>query len=162
MGPRGWRTTGSRAAVGALIAAALTIGGVWAAAPSSAQVPVIPIGGNPNPLTDLFASSLPPLTGGTQRICATSSLGIPVHCVEHVTYQPSADPAASGTTFAHWVYCKNVCQGQLLSHELVHVRQFETYGDAFGPLYLIEAAQHGDGCANKWEREAYEANGGCP
>ena len=35
------------------------------------------------------------------------------------------------------------------------------YGDLFGPMYLIEAAQHGDGCANKYEREAYEASGGC-
>jgi hypothetical protein len=162
MGPRGWRTTGSRAVIGALIAAALTIGGVWAAAPTPAQVPVIPIGGNPTPLTDVFGSSVMLLTGGTKRICATSGLGIPVTCVEHLNVQPSLPPTAAGTTFAHWVYCKNVCVGQLLSHELVHVRQFETYGDSFGPLYLVEAAQYGTGCANKWEREAYEANGGCP
>jgi hypothetical protein len=128
---------------------------------SPADAAPIAVGSNPTPLTDLFASSLPPLTGGTPRLCATSGLGIAVHCVEHVTTQPSLDPSASGTTFGHWIYCKNVCAGSLLVHELVHVRQFETYGDAFGPMYLIEAAQHGDGCENKYEREAYATSGGC-
>jgi hypothetical protein len=162
MGPRGWLKGGPRAAIGGLLALALVSSAVLLAPRASAQIPVVPLNGNPNPLTDIFGASLRPLTGGTERICAVSDLGIPVHCVEHLRVQPSIPPTAAGTTFAHWVYCKNVCAGQLLGHELVHVRQFETYGDAFGPMYLMEAALHGTGCANKWERPAYEANGGCP
>ena len=145
-----------------LLAAAVLAGAamVGVTAPAAGAAP-IPIGGNPTPGTDLFASLIAPLTGGTQRICATSGLGIPVHCVEHTLAQPSADPAAFATTFAHWVFCKGNCGGAL-PHEMVHVRQFETHGDFFGPMYLVEAAQHGDGCANKYEREAYESTGGCP
>src|SRR5690349_19406340 len=117
--------------------------------------------GNPNMGTDAFASALPPLTGGTTRNCARSGRGFTVHCTERVTTMPSADPAASGVTFAHWIFCKGSCSGSLLTHELVHVRQFETYGDGFGPTYLAEAALHGDGCENKWEYEAYRATGRC-
>ena len=154
MGNRGARVVTFAAAF------ALAAGGLWSAQPAEAA-PLLPINGNPTPLTDLFASSLPPLTGGTQRLCATSGAGVPVHCVEHVTTMPSLLPGASGTTLGHWIYCKNVCVGNLLVHEMVHVRQFETYGDLFGPMYLVEAAQYGTGCENKWEREAYEASGGC-
>jgi hypothetical protein len=68
------------------------------------QVPVV--AGNPNPGTDLFASTMAVGTGGTQRICETSQLGIPV--------------------------------------------------------YLAEAAQHGSGCENKWEKPAYQTDGRCP
>ena len=100
-------------------------------------------------------------TGGTQRICATSPLGIPVHCVENFSIQPSLPPTASGTTYAHWVFCHAGCGVSLLRHEMVHVAQFEQYGDLFGPMYLAEAAQHGTSCENKWEKPAYQANGGC-
>ncbi|MEY2425154.1 MAG: hypothetical protein QOI61_726 [Actinomycetota bacterium] len=124
------------------------------------QVPVV--AGNPNPGTDLFASTMAVGTGGTQRICETSQLGIPVHCVEHVNIQPSGSPTASGTTYAHWVFCRDVCGTNLLRHEMVHVAQFEQYGDAFGPMYLAEAAQHGSGCENKWEKPAYQTDGRCP
>ena len=158
MGPRGIK-------LGTIAAGLVVATSVWASAPAEAKplpvsLPQQANAANPTPLTDLFASLLPPLTGGTQRICATSGLGIAVHCVEHTTIQPSLDPAASGTTFADWIYCKNVCTGGLLAHEMVHVRQFETTGDTFGPLYLAEAALHGDGCDNKYEREAYGPS--CP
>jgi hypothetical protein len=116
---------------------------------------------NPTPLTDLFAQTFAPGTGGVERLCATSSLGIPVHCVEYTTTQPSGDPAAYATTFAHWVFCKGACNARTMRHEMVHVGQFEYYGDRFGPLYLAEAAQHGDGCANRFEKPAYQANGDC-
>jgi hypothetical protein len=135
--------------------ATLAIGG---AAPSGA---VRVAAKNPTPLTDLFASTLPPLTGGTKRICATSGLGIAVHCVDNVQRMPTPKATASGVTFGHWIYCKVVCAGRLLTHELVHVRQFETYGDSFGLRYLREAALHGTECENKWEREAYQVNGQC-
>jgi hypothetical protein len=116
---------------------------------------------NPNPGTDLFASTIWVGTGGTERICATSPLGIPVHCVEHLNIQPSLPPTASGTTYAHWIFCHVACTGSLLVHEMVHVSQFEQYGDAFGPMYLVEAAQHGTGCENKWEKPAYQTDGRC-
>jgi hypothetical protein len=138
---------------------------VVAAEPADAAVPLpqVPVlVGNPNPGTDLFASTLAVLTGGTQRICATSPRGIPVHCVEHVNVQPALGTDVDGTTYAHWVFCHDVCGGSLLVHEMVHVGQFEQYGDLFGPMYLLEAAQHGSGCDNVWERPAYQTSGQCP
>jgi hypothetical protein len=152
----------TRAAI-ATVAVSVAAGGL-AAGPAQAALlgmPVATAASNPTPLTDLFASTLPPLTGGTQRLCTTSGRGIPVHCVENVQTMPSAEPSASGVTFGHWIYCKRQCRGSLLAHEMVHVGQFETYGDTFGPMYLVEAALHGTGCENKWERPAYEASGGC-
>src|SRR5262245_58113075 len=100
-----------------VVAMAMTVIGATvcsSAAPASAgpnlpQVPVIV--GNPDPLTDLFASTIAVLTGGTERLCATSARGIPVHCVEHTVIQPSGSPDASATTYAHWIFCVNVCQG---------------------------------------------------
>jgi hypothetical protein len=124
------------------------------------QVPVLI--GNPNPATDLFASTLAVLTGGTQRICATSARGIPVHCVEHLNVQPALGTDVDGTTYAHWIFCHDACVGSLLVHEMVHVGQFEQHGDLFGPAYLLEAAQHGSGCDNVWERPAYQTSGQCP
>lgn len=116
---------------------------------------------NPTPLTDLAASLFPLGTGGTQRICATSNRGIPVHCVERVRTMPSASPGADGVTFGHWIFCKNACTGSLLVHEMVHVAQFEYGGDVFGPQYLAEAALHGTGCENQYERPAYQTSGRC-
>jgi hypothetical protein len=159
----GMRTT--RAIAGAALAMAVGLGAVAAtAAPAGAvnlpQMPVLV--GNPTPGTDLFASTLAVGTGGTERLCGVSPLGIPLHCVEHVTVQPSLpDFSASGTTFGHWIFCKDVCQGSLLVHEKVHVAQFEQYGDLFGPMYLAEAALHGSGCDNQWERPAYQTGGQC-
>lgn len=128
----------------------------------AAPLPQVPqLAGNPNPGTDLFASTLAVLTGGTHRICATSPLGIPVRCVEHLNVQPSLPPTASGTTYAHWIFCKEACVGSLLVHEMVHVSQFEAGGDLFGPRYLAEAALQGTGCENAYERPAYQTNGQC-
>ena len=157
-----------RTALGAVLATVMGLGlvGVTAAPTSAApginlpQVPVLV--GNPTPGTDLFASTIAVGTGGTQRICATSALGIPVHCVEHLNIQPSLpDFSASGTTFGHWIFCKDVCVGSLLVHEMVHVGQFEQHGDLFGPMYLAEAALHGSGCDNVYEKPAYQTGGSC-
>ena len=115
---------------------------------------------NPVPLTDVFGQAVAILSGGSQRICASSPLGIPVHCVERPLVMPSAAPGASGVTFGHWVFCRTVCTGSLLGHEMVHVYQFEMYGDLFGPVYLAEAAVHGTGCENIYERPAYGAQCG--
>ena len=154
------RLWGQRRRVAALAAlAALGAGGTLALQSSSSFAQVL---GNPTPGTDLFASALPPATGGTKRVCATSGRGIAVHCVDNVPRMPTPKKTASGVTFGHWIFCKVVCAGRLLAHELVHVRQFEAYGDTFGPRYLAEAALHGTSCENKWEYEAYhEVNGTC-
>ena len=161
-------TRAIRVIAGALLVTALGLVATAASAASAeaATLPVNPpqvpvIKGNPNPGTDLFASTIAVGTGGTQRICATSQLGIPVHCVEHLNIQPSGSPTADGTTYAHWIFCREACVGNLLVHEMVHVGQFEQYGDAFGPMYLAEAAQHGSGCENKWEKPAYQTDGRC-
>jgi hypothetical protein len=150
------------------VAAAMALGAsalLLTASPAEAAplpLPQVPqLAGNPNPGTDLFASTLAVLTGGTQRICNTSPLGIPVHCVEHLNVQPSLPPTASGTTYAHWIFCKVACTGSLLVHEMVHVSQFEQGGDLFGPMYLAEAAIHGTGCDNVYERPAYQTGGQC-
>jgi hypothetical protein len=156
-----------RAVVGTVLAIASSVGLVAStAAPTSAALPinlpqVPPLVGNPTPGTDLFASTIAVGTGGTERICATSPLGFPVTCVEHVLIQPAGTPTAVGTTYGHWIFCREVCEGSLLVHEMVHVAQFEAGGDLFGPLYLLEAAQHGSGCENKYERPAYQTGGQC-
>jgi hypothetical protein len=151
-----------------ILAAAVALGAtsITGTPAAAATLPVNPpqlpvIAGNPNPGTDLFASIIAVGTGGTQRICETSQLGIPVHCVEHLNVQPSLPPTASGTTYAHWIFCHDACVGSLLVHEMVHVGQFEQYGDLFGPMYLAEAAQHGTGCENKYEKPAYQTDGRC-
>jgi hypothetical protein len=153
-----------RVAVAGLVAGAAIL---LSAGPSEAalpplNLPVVPqVVGNPTPGTDLFASTLSVLTGGTVRECAVSGLGITVRCVENVTTMPSGSVDADGTTYAHWIFCRTVCEGSLLVHELVHTAQFEQHGDLFGPVYLLEAAQHGTGCENQWEKPAYQAHGQC-
>lgn len=139
-----------RTVVAATAVVVLALGlGVTTAAPAAAA-PV-----NPVPLTDIFGGTIALLTGGSQRVCATSPLGFPVTCVEGPLVMPAALPNASGVTFGHWVFCRTTCGGSLLAHEMVHVNQFEMYGDLFGPIYLLEAAIHGAGCDNVYERPAY-------
>jgi hypothetical protein len=157
---------GFRRSIAATAAAlALTVGVVAATtSPVSAALPlpVLPqLAGNPNIGTDLVASVFPIGTGGTPRECAVSPKGVPVTCVENVSFLPSASPSAVAVTYAHWVFCRATCEGSLLTHELVHVAQFEQYGDLFGPMYLVEAAFHGTGCDNKWEKPAYQTGGQC-
>jgi hypothetical protein len=113
--------------------------------------------------TDALAKLLVPLTGGSSRPCATSGSGAQVYCVENASRLPAADPGAGAVTYGHYVFCTMSCD-RLLAHELVHVGQFEQYGDKFAALYLAEAARNGTGCGNKYEFEAYTApgGGGCP
>ena len=84
-------------------------------------------------------------------------------CIENVNRLPAADPGAFAVTYGHYIFCRASCNPRL-AHELVHVGQFEQYGDKFAALYLAEAARHGTGCGNKFELEAYTAPGGgqCP
>lgn len=143
------RTRARRTVVAITAVLVLVVGLGVSAPPAAAQQ------ANPVPLTDVFGQTVALLTGGSQRICATSAMGFPVHCVEGPLVMPSALPGASGVTFGHWVFCRTTCTGGLLAHEMVHVHQFEAYGDLFGPIYLAEAAVHGTGCENQYERPAY-------
>lgn len=69
-------------------------------------------------------------------------------------------------TQGHYVFCKakencgspsDLRYPNQLAHELVHVRQWETYGDAFAGMYLGEEARGNSGqCKNPYEREAYD------
>jgi hypothetical protein len=148
-----------RRVVTAALAAGALVAGLQAPAHGAPVPPAVTK--NPTPGTDAFAIAISPLTGGTRRVCAHSKLGLTIYCHEQVPRLPSASATASGVTFAHHIFCRGACVGGLLTHELVHVGQFERHGDSFGPLYLAEAARHGTGCENKYERPAYQANGQC-
>lgn len=110
--------------------------------------------------TNAVAKRLIPFTGGSSRPCATSGGGTQVYCVENVDRLPSGDQGAAAVTYGHYIFCRTSCN-DLLTHELVHVAQFEEYGDRFAALYLAEAAQNGTGCANRFELPAYQAEGRC-
>jgi len=118
-------------------------------------------------LTDLAAGTyLRAWTGGQTRACGTSGSGRVVYCVEFIDRLPSASAVANAVTYGHYIFCKGSCAGVIV-HELVHVGQWEAYGDFFGAMYLAEAAAHGTGCDNKFERPAYAAGAaageeGCP
>ncbi len=58
-------------------------------------------------------------------------------------------------TFGHVVVFTREPTDALWRHELVHVRQYERYGLAFLPLYLLEYATNGY-AAHPFEREAAE------
>ncbi len=117
----------------------------------------------PNITDNLARNRLVANSGGVVTECARSKSGQPVFCVQNVKRLPSADPGAGAVTYGHFIFCGGSCDS-LLAHELVHVGQWEKYGDKFGIKYLIEAAKRGTGCRNKYEREAYTARGGggCP
>ncbi len=58
-------------------------------------------------------------------------------------------------TFGHVIVFARDPTAQLWRHELGHVRQYERYGLAFLPLYLLLIARHGY-AAHPFEREAAE------
>lgn len=58
-------------------------------------------------------------------------------------------------TFGHVVVFSVEPTPLLWRHELAHVRQYERYGLAFLPLYLLLYARHGY-AAHPFEREATE------
>ncbi|MCA1832856.1 MAG: hypothetical protein LC750_09050 [Actinobacteria bacterium] len=100
-------------------------------------------------------------SGGTVRTCGTSGSGRTVVCVEDVRRLPSADSGSDAVTYGHYIFCYGSCNLRY-AHEIVHVGQWERYGDYFGIRYLREARKHGTKCRNKYEREAYTAPGGGP
>lgn len=92
--------------------------------------------------------------------CGTSGEGTPVLCVEGAAKAVPED--ADAFTLGHVLFCKTVCEDGLLDHELVHVEQFEKYGDSFVLRYIAESAKNGTTCDNKYEVPAYEENKPCP
>lgn len=68
---------------------------------------------------------------------------------------------ADGFTFGHTVFCSDDCSPELVTHETVHVRQFERYGVAFPFLYGWQLIFNGWHCSNIYERPAYGTSGGC-
>ncbi len=90
--------------------------------------------------------------------CGASSSGIPVICVNNADTVVPDDAAA--VTVGHVIFCETECEG-LLDHEMVHVEQYEEYGDEFLPLYILESAQNGTCTDNRFEDPAYEKGGSC-
>lgn len=103
------------------------------------------------------------LERGVARPCGRSARGVAITCVESVTNLPSANPDAGAVTLGHYIFCRSSCDS-LLAHELVHVAQWERYGDRFATMYAAEASLNGVNCGNRFESEAYLApgGGGCP
>ncbi|HUQ42115.1 MAG TPA: DUF4157 domain-containing protein [Candidatus Limnocylindrales bacterium] len=58
-------------------------------------------------------------------------------------------------TFGHVVVFAREPNDELLRHELAHVAQYERYGLAFLPLYLLLYARHGY-AAHPFERQAQQ------
>lgn len=96
----------------------------------------------------------------------SEAYGLVVWCTSPVQWMPNATAAAY--TVGHYVFCRrsSACKdgATLLTHELVHVDQFERYGDAFSVAYAIEDQRirilGGDvQCDNIFEEEAYDEAG---
>jgi hypothetical protein len=127
-----------------------------------------------------FGQGLAAINGGADlRICAQTRTAVgggfgPV--TAHVMCLWNVPRAAVGAfmvnddalayTQGHYVFCKaqKDCgspddrhQPNQLAHELVHVRQWEKYGEAFAGMYLGEETRGNSGpCKNPYERDAYD------
>jgi hypothetical protein len=56
-------------------------------------------------------------------------------------------------TLGHVVIAQLPMTAHVFNHEMIHVRQYEVYGPAFIPAYLLSCVRHG--ALNKFEQEAY-------
>lgn|GEM_PF-6637373 len=125
------------------------------------------ITGSPSPRSDVAARAMAvalekTVAGAEVLQCGRTFGGRAVVCVNNV---PQAVPEhADAWTLGHFVFCRFECSpgSDLVAHELVHVEQFEKYGDAFVAMYLKEAALNGTTCNNRFEVPAYERNWPCP
>jgi RHS repeat-associated protein len=119
--------------------------------------------GTPTPKTDNLAHALAKMFGDPVKCGASERYGLPVYCVHGASSLPlnlfPVPPRAEAVTYGHYIFCREDC-GSLLSHEMVHVGQWERYGDHFAKLYIAELiATDGDSqCGNRWEVPAYEKN----
>jgi hypothetical protein len=121
------------------------------------------LAGTPTPRSDTAAYALVLVLDDVELIaCGSSSGGFAIYCVNGA--DEIVPDGADAFTLGHFVFCAVVCEpgSDLVAHELVHVEQFEEYGDAFLALYAKEAALHGTECGNRFEVPAYEENWPCP
>ena len=93
------------------------------------------------------------LAGGKARKCGRGS-----HCV---TGSWLVVPWADAGTLGNTIVCHRGCDRDLITHEKVHVSQFQQGGIAYVALYAWESAFGGIGCSNKYERPAYSTSGAC-
>lgn len=130
------------------------------------------VAGSPSPLADFEGAVLAVANDGLgARIsdCAKSGGGRPVWCVSPAITVPPGETVA--VTVGHFIFCeadKN-CTNQdrvgFLDHEVVHVDQWEEFGDAFHLLYPIasvravaESFRTGEryDCVHAYEGPAYK------
>ena len=117
--------------------------------------------GSPSPVADAFGvlkETASRLAGG-QFIgdCRRSNRGRSVGCVvdDTVFTNRTTQP---GYSIGHSIFCANslgVCESDgTIDHELVHVNQYDTYGDHLMVLLTAEQSRHGYWCS-KYEMEAF-------
>ncbi|HEU0130309.1 MAG TPA: DNRLRE domain-containing protein [Mycobacteriales bacterium] len=117
--------------------------------------------GTPSPIADAIFKRVANLSGDP-RVCGRSEqYDLKVYCIDHASPFPANAKNADAVTLGHYIFCIDVCKGKLLKHEMVHIGQWEKYGDGFGPIYVKESARHGSLCDNVYERPAYEMNNPC-
>lgn len=102
-------------------------------------------GRSPSPAADILGAVMAvdaASDGGRLRVCGTSGLGLDVWCAA-----PSRYVTQDGLTIGHFIHCReavictNAVDVGLLDHELVHVGQWEEFGDRFFALYPIASAK---------------------
>ncbi len=133
----------------------------------------------PSPIADslgLVKAAQAFLRGGDPEICGLSpGRSLPVLCISDAG--PALDSAQAGLTLGHVLFCATTCGDKFDSsvsitwnvrtHEMVHVGQFDEYGDALLALSKLEdqrVAAMGLGgkaalCEHRYERPAYDADG---
>jgi len=105
----------------------------------------------------------------------TGRYGMPVMCVAPSSFVLNYPGNPDAATKGHFIFCARTsdcdeADDKTIIHEMVHVGQYEEYGDTFTRLYNREFSAveqfrpgHGSGCHNKYEAAAYaKADQFCP
>jgi RHS repeat-associated protein len=133
----------------------------------------------PSPVADglgLVKAAQAFLRGGDPEACGLSPVrSLPVLCINDAG--PLLDSSQAGLTLGHVIFCATTCGDtfdssvnmtwNVRTHEMVHVGQFEEFGDALLALSKLEdqrVAAMGLGgkaslCEHRYERPAYDADG---
>ena len=103
----------------------------------------------------LFGGGISMIFGADPRFCGNAI------CFDNANF--FVPPWAKAWTLGHTIFCRDVCDPDLIKHELVHVDHQYATGISFVPRYIYQAAVNGIRCDNPWEAPAIEAGGGvCP
>lgn len=135
--------------------------------------------GTPSPVADglgLVKAAHAFLSGGDPEACGLSpGRSLPVLCIANAG--GTLDASEAGRTLGHIIFCATTCGDRFDSgvnvtwnvrtHEMVHVGQFDEFGDALLGLAKLEdqrvAALGLTGaaglCEHRYERPAYDADG---